>query len=170
MAEVQVLEGHRSRFNRRSRRTTAYGFFIRRNELLLNGNPQFETTRSPLGELAFQLKRRGRPTASHVADAMAKLFEDKPKAIGRIDLIVPVPASTVRAVVVLVAYQVVRRTPCWRPRRDLVKRLGQLAVERIVSGLWTGAISSLLASRSPNRFRHVRIVGLKFGHRRRRSS
>jgi competence protein ComFC len=63
-----------------------------------NGNPQFDTTRSPLGELLYQLKYRGQQTASQVAEVMAESFDDKPVVLSRIDLIVPVPPSTVRAV------------------------------------------------------------------------
>jgi len=63
-----------------------------------NGNPQFDTTRSPLGELLFQLKYRGKQTASEVAEVMAEFFDTQPTALSRIDLIVPVPPSTDRAV------------------------------------------------------------------------
>jgi hypothetical protein len=51
-----------------------------------NGHPQFETTRSPLGELLYQLKYRGQHTAAQVAAMMAGFFKDKPLALGRIDL------------------------------------------------------------------------------------
>ena len=63
-----------------------------------NGHAQFDTTRSPLGELLYQLKYRGKPTASQVASVMADFFDGKPNALSRIDLIVPMPASTARAV------------------------------------------------------------------------
>ncbi len=63
-----------------------------------NGHPQFDTTRSPLGELLYQLKYRGQQTASQVAQVMAEFFADKPVVLSRIDLIVPVPPSTVRDV------------------------------------------------------------------------
>jgi predicted amidophosphoribosyltransferase len=63
-----------------------------------NGHPQFDTTRSPLGELLYQLKYRGQKTAAQVATVMAEFFEDKPNALSRIDLIVPMPASTARSV------------------------------------------------------------------------
>ena len=63
-----------------------------------HGHERYETTRSPLGELLYQLKYRGRPTAPEVAAVMARFFEDKPIALGRIDLIVPVPPSTARSV------------------------------------------------------------------------
>jgi len=63
-----------------------------------NGHPQFDTTRSPLGELLYQLKYRGQRTATQVAQVMADFFADKPNALSRIDIIVPMPASTARAV------------------------------------------------------------------------
>src|SRR5438105_9065164 len=63
-----------------------------------SGHPQFETTRSPLGELLYQLKYRGQQTATQVAAVMAKFFDNKPIALGRIDLIAPVPPSIARAV------------------------------------------------------------------------
>lgn len=62
------------------------------------GHPQFATTRSPLGELLYQLKYRGQRNAAHVAAMMADFFDDKPNARSRIDLIIPMPASTARAV------------------------------------------------------------------------
>jgi hypothetical protein len=37
-----------------------------------NGNPQFNTTRSPLGELLYQLKYRGQKTADEIAAVMAR--------------------------------------------------------------------------------------------------
>src|SRR5438105_5585856 len=63
-----------------------------------NGHPQFQTTRSPLGELLYQLNYRGQQTATQVAGVVAEFLDNKPNVLGRIDLIVPVPSSTVRAV------------------------------------------------------------------------
>ncbi len=63
-----------------------------------NGHPLFDTTRSQLGELLYQLKYRGQKTAAQVAVVLADFFDDKPNALSRIDLIVPMPASTARAV------------------------------------------------------------------------
>jgi competence protein ComFC len=63
-----------------------------------NGRAQFDTTRSPLGELLYQLKYRGKQTAGQVATVMAGFFADKPKGLARIDVIVPVPPSTTRRV------------------------------------------------------------------------
>lgn len=63
-----------------------------------NGRAQFETIRSPLGELLYQLKYRGQRTAPQLADVLADFFDDKPVVLGRIDMIVPVPASSARAV------------------------------------------------------------------------
>jgi len=62
------------------------------------GRAQFNTTRSPLGELLYQLKYRGRRTATQVAEVMAGFFDDKANVLSRIDVIVPVPASTIRSV------------------------------------------------------------------------
>src|SRR5688572_8678903 len=63
-----------------------------------NGHPQFDTTRSELGELLHQLKYRGQGAADQVAAVMADFFVDKPVALSRVDLVVPMPASTARAV------------------------------------------------------------------------
>ncbi len=63
-----------------------------------NGHAQFDTKRSPLGELVYQLKYRGQHTATEVGTVMAEFFNDKPTILSRIDMIVPVPSSSVRAV------------------------------------------------------------------------
>ncbi len=63
-----------------------------------NGHPQFDTKRSPLGELVYQLKYRGQQTAAQVAAVMADFFNDKPDTIARIDVIIPIPPSTICAV------------------------------------------------------------------------
>lgn len=62
-----------------------------------NGRAQFDTIRSPLGELLYQLKYRGQRTATQVAAATAEFFDDKPNALARIDVIVPMPPSTARS-------------------------------------------------------------------------
>jgi competence protein ComFC len=62
-----------------------------------NGRPEFDTRRSPLGELLYQLKYRGKPTATQVAMVMADFFSDKPNTLARIELIIPMPPSTARA-------------------------------------------------------------------------
>jgi competence protein ComFC len=62
------------------------------------GNAQFDTKRSPLGELLYLLKYRGQQTAAQVADVMTDFFNDKPNTLARIDVIVPMPSSTVRSV------------------------------------------------------------------------
>lgn len=67
-----------------------------------NGRAQFDTTRSPLGELLYHLKYRGKHTAGQVAAAMADFFADKPNGLAKIDVIVPVPPSTTRRVQPLV--------------------------------------------------------------------
>jgi competence protein ComFC len=66
------------------------------------GHAQFDTTRSPLGELLYQLKYKGQQTAGKVADVMATFFNNEPAILSRIDLIVPMPTSTVRAIQPLV--------------------------------------------------------------------
>ncbi len=64
-----------------------------------NGHPQFATTRSPLGELLYQLKYRGQTQAAgQIAKVMADFFHNKPNAtLANIDLIVPIPPSTSRS-------------------------------------------------------------------------
>jgi len=59
------------------------------------GHPRFDTTRSEPGESLYQLKYRGdwdqvKPLAAQVKKSLLPLF-------GKIGLIIPVPASTVRA-------------------------------------------------------------------------
>lgn len=62
-----------------------------------NGNAQFNTTRSPLGELLYQLKYRGQAeAAAQIASAMADFLGSKPNTLLRIELIVPMPASAAR--------------------------------------------------------------------------
>jgi predicted amidophosphoribosyltransferase len=63
-----------------------------------NGNPQFDTKRSELGELIYQLKYRGKQTASEIAEILAGFFSDKPNGLARIDILIPVPPSTVRTI------------------------------------------------------------------------
>lgn len=61
------------------------------------GHAQFKTTRSEIGELIFQLKYRGQgDAADEIASIMAEFFSNKPVAKSRIELVVPVPASTAR--------------------------------------------------------------------------
>ncbi len=63
------------------------------------GHAQFDTTRSELGELVYQLKYRNQSQAADkIAATMADFLSNKPKAMSRIDLVVPVPASTARPV------------------------------------------------------------------------
>jgi predicted amidophosphoribosyltransferase len=63
-----------------------------------NGHPLFDTIRSPLGELLYQLKYRGQQNAVQVAEVLAEFFTDKSNVLSRIDMIVPMPASTIRNV------------------------------------------------------------------------
>src|SRR5437763_15875914 len=62
------------------------------------GHARYDTTRSPLGELLYQLKYRGQQTAGQVATVMAEFLNDKPDTLARIEVIVPIPPSTARAV------------------------------------------------------------------------
>jgi len=75
-----------------------------------HGHAQFETTRSPIGELLYQLKYRGQRTAPQIAAVIAKFFDDKPVALGRMDVIVPMPPSEKRPV---------------QPVADVAKALGK---------------------------------------------
>lgn len=64
-----------------------------------NGRAQFDTTRSELGELVYQLKYANQPQAADaIAETMASFFSNKPVVLSRIELVVPIPASTARAV------------------------------------------------------------------------
>jgi competence protein ComFC len=82
-----------------------------------NGHPQFDTKRSPLGELLYQLKYQGQKTAAQVAAVMADFLIDKPNTISRIDMIVPTPSSTIRAV-----------QPVIEIAKELGKKLDKLVV------------------------------------------
>lgn len=64
-----------------------------------NGREQFDTKRSPLGELVYQLKYKGQSQAAdQIAAAMAQFFADKANLVAPIGLVVPMPASTHRTV------------------------------------------------------------------------
>ncbi|MCI1141908.1 hypothetical protein MOP88_05615 [Sphingomonas sp. WKB10] len=59
-----------------------------------NGNPQFDTKRTDIGEALFQLKYRGGwQYVPALADALAKQIQ---ATLPRFDVIVPMPASAVR--------------------------------------------------------------------------
>lgn len=62
------------------------------------GHAQYDTVRTPLGELLFLLKYRSQNTVDQVADVMAEFFDNKAELLGRINLVVPVPPSTQRQV------------------------------------------------------------------------
>ena len=72
---------------------TLSSVFIGNNEF---GHPEFETTRSEIGELLFKLKNRAdTSTVNEIVAAVAELMgEWKPE----LDVIVPVPPSTLRVV------------------------------------------------------------------------
>ena len=62
------------------------------------GREVYDTKRSPLGELVYQLKYRGRQCAPEIAAVMAEFFHDKSITLKSIDVIAPIPPSTPRAV------------------------------------------------------------------------
>src|SRR5687768_16535485 len=62
------------------------------------GHAQYDTIRSSIGELLYQLKYRGQNTVDQVADVMAGFFDDKPNGLAKIAVVVPVPPSTLRQV------------------------------------------------------------------------
>ncbi len=63
-----------------------------------HGHPQFDTTRSELGELLYRLKYRGEDqNAGVIAEILADFLSAKPNAMSRVDAIVPVPPSNRRA-------------------------------------------------------------------------
>ena len=67
--------------------------FIGHNEY---GHPEFDTTRSPLGELLYRLKyKRDTSVIEEIADTGAEFI--KASKIG-IDAIVPMPPSNVRSI------------------------------------------------------------------------
>ena len=62
-----------------------------------NGREKFDTKRTELGELVYQLKYQGKSAAAEpIAATMAKFLSDKPILLSHIDLVVPMPASTPR--------------------------------------------------------------------------
>lgn len=84
-----------------------------------NGHAQFHTTRSPLGELLYQLKYRGQAqAAAQVAVVMVDFFSNKTDTLARIDVIVPMPPSTVRTV---------------QPVVEIAKELGRMLHKPIVA-------------------------------------
>jgi len=62
------------------------------------GHAQYDTARSPLGELLYQFKYRRQNTLDQIVEVMAGFFDNKPSGLSKIDLIVPVPPSTPRQV------------------------------------------------------------------------
>lgn len=83
-----------------------------------NGHAQFNTTRSPLGELVYQLKYRGQTRAAEqIAGLMAEFLEANPHSLARIDVIIPMPASSARST-----------QPVVEVAKALGRRLGKPAV------------------------------------------
>tara|TARA_R110002096_G_scaffold344921_7_gene538208 strand:+ start:173727 stop:174269 length:543 start_codon:yes stop_codon:yes gene_type:complete len=64
-----------------------------------NGREKFDTIRSEVGELVYQLKYKAQTgSADTIAEMMAEHFANKPIILSHIDLVLPMPASTRRAV------------------------------------------------------------------------
>jgi competence protein ComFC len=63
-----------------------------------HGHARFDNTRSPIGELLYQLKYRNQQNADKVAKVMAGFFDNKPNGLAKIDMVVPMPPSTPRGV------------------------------------------------------------------------
>ena len=61
------------------------------------GNSTFDTTRSPMGELTYQLKYCNVNTIEEIA-ALAQIFLDKWEVLKDVDVIMPAPPSKVRHV------------------------------------------------------------------------
>lgn len=62
------------------------------------GREQFDTTRSELGELVYQLKYAGNMEAAHpIASVMEEFLQTRPGVIGRVEMLVPVPPSRARS-------------------------------------------------------------------------
>jgi competence protein ComFC len=76
-------------------RHTTSSTFLGYNE---HGHAQYDTIRSPLGELLYQLKYRGQNTVDQVTDVMAGFFDTKPNGLAKIDIVLPVPPSTLRQI------------------------------------------------------------------------
>jgi competence protein ComFC len=63
-----------------------------------NGREQFDTTRSALGELVYQLKYRGQgQEAAKIAAIMADFLRTKPNTLSFVEVVLPMPPSTVRS-------------------------------------------------------------------------
>jgi competence protein ComFC len=91
--------------------------FIGHNEY---GHPEFDTTRSPLGELLYRLKyKRDAAVIEEIADTVAEFIK---ASMIRIDAIVPMPASNVRSV-----------QPVLQIANALGKKLGVPVLENCVS-------------------------------------
>ncbi len=83
-----------------------------------NGHPQFDTQRSELGELVYQLKYRGQRNANQIAKIMADFFTNKPNTLASIEIIIPMPPSSTRNVqpVALIAASLARKLhKCFSP-------------------------------------------------------
>ena len=88
-----------------------------------NGHAQFNTVRSELGELMYQLKYRGRlDAADALAAAMAEFLKNKPVLLSRVGLVATVPPSnTGRAV-----------QPVFEVAKRLADRLGKVASDGLI--------------------------------------
>ena len=91
-----------------------------------NGREQFDTTRSDLGEMVYQLKYGNDPQAADriVAEMESFLASKLPIAMSHVDIVVPMPASTARPVqpVTTIATKLAQR---------LGKRVSETAIRKI---------------------------------------
>lgn len=131
------------------------------------GHAQYDTTRTSLGELMYRLKYRGDQTAAASIGAHAVAFLDLfPNSRERIDVVVPMPASTPRPAqpVLAVAMQIasrlqkpqaeylrkIRETPSLKDIDDHELRLelldGVFAVSPAITGLGVLLIDDLYRS------------------------
>ena len=63
------------------------------------GHDRYDNKRSSLGELIYQLKYKNKhEAADEIAATMEEFLSNRPKAMSRIDLVVPMPPSTPRTV------------------------------------------------------------------------
>jgi competence protein ComFC len=84
-----------------------------------SGREQFDTTRSLLGELLYQLKYRAQgQEATKIAAAMADFLKSKPNTMSYVEVIVPVPPSTQRSS---------------QPVAEIAKELGKLVGKPVFS-------------------------------------
>lgn len=86
-----------------------------------NGHEKFETTRSELGQLLYELKYRGqRDSAMKIDECMSMFLAQYPLIKGSIDVIVPVPPSEPRS---------------FQPVEEVALALGRMINKPVVSAM-----------------------------------